>query len=95
MIVAAVVWPEPTVGMREASATRRPAIPCTRRAESTTAMASRRGSVQQRRGSLKPFLRHLARPRRTLGTGGPPRAAPARGRGLQPASREQSGNFWR
>jgi hypothetical protein len=36
MIVAALVLPEMTVGITEASTTRRPSIPCTRSSLSTT-----------------------------------------------------------
>jgi hypothetical protein len=40
MIDGALVFPEVSVGMIEASATRRPWIPCTRSLGSTTAIAS-------------------------------------------------------
>ncbi len=39
MIVAALVLPEMTVGITEASTTRRPSIPCTRNSLSTTALS--------------------------------------------------------
>src|SRR3954451_17775770 len=40
MIDGALVFPDVSVGMIEASATRRPSMPCTRSCESTTAIGS-------------------------------------------------------